>query len=83
MVDLRDRAIIAILIYPASQVGAVASLRRGGFYHASDQWMLHFEEKGGKSREIPVRHNLELMLFEYIEVASLKTAPKDVPLPDG
>ncbi len=29
----------------------VAKLRRRSFYHAGDQWMLHFEEKGGKSRE--------------------------------
>jgi hypothetical protein len=23
------------------------------------KWMLHFEEKGGKSREMPVWHDLE------------------------
>ena len=27
-------------------------LRRGSFYNAGEQWMLHFDEKGGKSREI-------------------------------
>ena len=58
VVGLRDRAIIAILIYTAARAGAVAALRRGNFYHAGEQWMLHFEEKGGKSREIPVRHDL-------------------------
>src|SRR5258708_18008460 len=69
VVGLRDRAIVAILVYTAARAGAVASLRRGSFYHASDQWMLHFEEKGGKSREIPVRHDLEQMLVEYIDAA--------------
>ena len=58
VVGLRDRAIVALLIYTAARAGAVATLRRGSFYDAGDQWMLHFEEKGGKSREIPVRHDL-------------------------
>lgn len=80
VVGLRDRAIIAILIYTASRAGAVAKLRRGSLYHGGDQWMLHFEEKGGKSREIPVRHDLEAMLFAYIDAAGLEGAPKDSPL---
>ena len=79
-VGLRDRAIIAILIYTASRAGAVAALRRGSFYHAGDQWMLHFEEKGGKSREIPVRYDLEQMIFAYLDAAGLRNARKDTPL---
>ena len=42
--------------------------------------MLHFDEKGGKSREIPVRHDLERMLFEYIDAAGIGGACKDTPL---
>jgi integrase/recombinase XerD len=42
MVGLRDRAIVAILIYTASRAGAVATLKGGSFYHAGDQRMLHF-----------------------------------------
>jgi len=79
-VGLRDRAIIAILIYTASRAGAVAALRRGSFYHAGDQWMLHFEEKGGKSREIPVRHDLEQTIFAYLDAAGLRNARQDAPL---
>jgi len=80
VVGLRDRAIISILVYTAARAGAVANLRRGSFYDAGDQWMLHFEEKGGKSREIPVRHDLEQMLFEYIDAAGIRDAGKDTPL---
>jgi len=80
-VELRDRAIIAILIYTAARAGAVASLKRGSFYHAGDQRMLHFvDEKNGKSREIPVRHDLERIIFEYLDKAGLRTARKDTPL---
>jgi hypothetical protein len=40
-------------------------LKCGGFYIAADQWMLHFDEKGGKSRETPLRHNLEQIVSQY------------------
>jgi site-specific recombinase XerD len=42
--------------------------------------MLHFEEKGGESREISVRHDLEHMIFEYLDAAGIRNAPKDDPL---
>ncbi len=80
VVGLRDHAVIAILIYTAARAGAVASLKRGSFYHAGEQWMLHFEEKGGKSREIPVRHDLEQILFAYLDAAGLRITPAVTPL---
>ena len=79
-IELRDRAIIAILIYTASRAGAIATLKRGSFYYAGEQWMLHFDEKGGKSREIPVRHDLEQIIFAYIDGAGLRDAGPDTPL---
>ena len=80
LVSLRDRAVVAILIYTAARAGAVATLRRAGLYNSGEQWMLHFDEKGGKSREIPVRHDLEQMVFEYIAAAGISDAPADSPL---
>ncbi len=79
-VGLRDRALLAILAYTSSRAGAAAKLRRDDFYNAGDQWMLRFEEKGGKAREIPVRHDLEQMIGAYIEAARLQHAPKNAPL---
>jgi integrase/recombinase XerD len=80
LVGLRDRAIVAILIYTAARAGAVATLRRGSLYDSGEQWMLHFDEKGGKSREVPVRHDLEQIVFAYIEAAGLRDDGKDTPL---
>lgn len=80
LVGLRDRAILAILIYTASRAGAVTKLRRSSLYYTGDQWMLHFDEKGGKSREIPVRHDLKQMIFEYLDIAALGNARGDTPL---
>ena len=64
---LRDRAVIATLIYTAARIGAVAKLRMRDFYHDGEQDQLHFVDKGGKSREIPARHDLSRFLREYIE----------------
>jgi integrase/recombinase XerD len=80
VVGLRDRAIVPILIYTAARAGAVAKLKRGNFYHAGDQWMLHFDEKGGKVRQIPVQHDLQEMMVQYIDAAGLRVAAKDTPL---
>jgi site-specific recombinase XerD len=80
VVGLRDRAILAILVYTSSRAGAVAKLRRGDFYNAGQQWMLHFNEKGGKSREIPVRADLQELVMAYIDAAGLRDAPKDTAL---
>jgi len=80
IIGLRDRAILAMLIYTGSRRGAIAKLKRGDFYHAGEQWMIHFGEKGGKSREIPVRHDLEKLIREYLDAAALSYAPKDTPL---
>jgi integrase/recombinase XerD len=52
VVGLRDQALLAILVYTSARAGAVAKLKRGNFLSTGAQWMLHFVEKGGKSREI-------------------------------
>jgi len=76
----RDLAIIATLAYTGARVGAVAKLTLGDFYRSGDQHFFRFAEKGGKSREIPVRHDLKDFILSYIEAASLHSARRDAPL---
>jgi integrase/recombinase XerD len=80
IVGLRDRAILAVMVYTTSRRSAVAKLKCSDFYDSGQQWMLHFSEKGGKSREIPVRHDLAQFIAEYVDAAGLRTAPKNMPL---
>ncbi|MGO9207561.1 MAG: tyrosine-type recombinase/integrase [Candidatus Limnocylindrales bacterium] len=75
LVGLRDRAIIAVLIYTAARVGAMARLTLKSFKHDGTQYALRFSEKGGKSRQIPVRHDLEPLLREYIDAAKITEGP--------
>lgn len=80
VVALRDRAILATLICTAARVGAVAKLRLGSLQQDGRQWCLRFDEKGGKRREIPVRHDLEGCLFDYLAAAGIESDPRETPL---
>jgi integrase/recombinase XerD len=80
VVGLRDRAILGTLAYTACRGGAVARLRLGDFQHDGQQYVLRFLEKGGKSREIPVRHDLEGFILAYVEAADIGGDAKESPL---
>lgn len=79
VVALRDRAIVAVLIYTAVRVSAVTKLRLKDFRHEGTQYTLRFSEKGGKSREIPVRHDLERFLVEYLTASCSGSELRDAP----
>jgi site-specific recombinase XerD len=80
VVGLRDLAIVGILIYTAARVGAVARLRQADFFELGGQYSLRFLEKNGKSREIPVRHDLQRHVLDYQRRAGLLKAKGDTPL---
>jgi site-specific recombinase XerD len=80
LVGLRDRAILAMLAYTVCRAGAVAKLRLGDFQDDGTQYVLRFQEKGGKSREIPVRHDLEGHIRAYLDAAGIAGEHKDRPL---
>jgi site-specific recombinase XerD len=74
-VGKRDRCILAVLVYTAARVGAVARLGMKCFQYDGAQYTLRFAEKGGKSREIPVRLDLQLLLLDYIDAAKITEGP--------
>ncbi len=77
---LRDRAILCTCLYTAARDGAIAALRIGDLKWDGLQYSLRFTEKGGKSREIPVRTTLQEALLAYLESIDWKLAHKDEPL---
>ena len=50
------------------------------FQHDGEQYVLRFQEKGGKSREIPVRLELQRDILAYLDAAGIKDENKDRPL---
>ena len=78
---MRDRAIVAVLVYTAARIGARApGLTVASFAFGGSQSSLRFLEKGGKVREIPARSDLAAYLTDYLDAAGLRAAPSDSPL---
>ena len=80
VVGLRDRAVLGCLVFTAARAGAVAGLSRGSLHHDGTQHKLRFIEKGGKRRDIPVRHELEVYLLDYLTAAGLIESAPGSPL---
>ena len=80
VVGLRDRAVLGVLTYTGARVGALARLRRGDLQERETQRVLRFREKGGKQREIPVRHDLDEWISAYLEAGRVDLSQKDESL---
>ena len=66
---LRDRALVAVMVYSFGRVWAVVKLRAEDYYQNGKRWWLRLYEKGGKRLEIPVHHHAEEHLDAYLEAA--------------
>ena len=77
VVGLRDRAVIGVLAYTALRVGAVADIRLADFKDEGNQFVLSVTEKRGRKRKLPVRHNLQAWIHEYIDAAGMNEEPGD------
>lgn len=79
-VGRRDRALIATLVYTSVRAGAAAALRLKDFQWDGTQFTLRFHEKGGKSRLIPVRSDLQAYLLDYLDCIDWQSQPPESPL---
>lgn len=75
---LRDRAMIALMLYSFARVSAVVGLRLGDYYPEGKRWHVRLREKRGKERVLPVHHEAEAALDQWIEAAGL--SEKQAPL---
>ena len=76
IVGLRDRAMIALLTYTFSRVGAAVKMRVEDVYTQSRRTWVRLHEKGGKRHEMPCHHKLETFLETYIDAAGIADDPK-------
>ena len=68
---LRDRALIATMIYTFGRVGAVIKMRVEDYYTQGRRGWVRLHEKGGKRHEMPCNHNLEAYIDAYIKAAGI------------
>ena len=76
-VGLRDRALIALMVYTFARVGAVVGMRVKDVYVQGRRTWVRLHEKGGKEHEMPCHHNLDDYLHAYLDQALAGADKKD------
>jgi site-specific recombinase XerD len=71
VVGLRDRGLIALMVYAFARVGAATKMRVADVYVQARRTRVRLHERGGKRHEMPCHHNLEAYLQAYIERAEI------------
>ena len=79
LVGLRDRALIALLIYTFARVSAALHMNVEDYYPQGKRWWVRLHEKGGKQHDMPAHHLLEMYIDEYLSEAGI-VGDKSSPL---
>lgn len=75
LAGLRDRALIALMIYSFARVSAVVGMEFDDYYlHGTRRW-IRLREKGGKEHTVPVHHRAEEYVDAYIATANISGGP--------
>jgi site-specific recombinase XerC len=73
---LRDRALIALMVYSFARIGAALGMTVEDVYTQNRRLWVRLREKGGKRHAMPCHHNLEEYLTAYLDGAGLRDDPK-------
>ena len=68
---LRDRALIALMVYSFARVGAALGMKVEDVYTQNRRLWVRLNEKGGKAHAMPCHHNLETYLTAYLDGTGL------------
>ncbi|CAB3804445.1 Tyrosine recombinase XerC [Paraburkholderia ultramafica] len=74
-IGLRDRALIALMVFSFARVGAALAMRVEDVYVQQRRLWVRLREKGGKAHAMPCHHTLEAYLHEYLEQTGLRDEP--------
>jgi site-specific recombinase XerD len=69
--DLRDRALIGVMVYSFARVGAVVGMNVEDYYQQGKRFWFRLHEKGGKRHEVPAHHKAEEYVDAYIAAAGI------------
>jgi site-specific recombinase XerD len=78
-VGLRDRALIALLVYTFARVSAAVHMNVEDVYVQGKRTWVRLHEKGGKEHTLPCHHELEDYLDAYMSAAVME-GEKGTPL---
>lgn len=69
LIGLRDRALIATMVYSFARIGAALSMRGEDYFTEGRRAWFRLHEKGGKRHEVPAHHKAEEYLDAYVTAA--------------
>ena len=75
-IGLRDRALIALMVFSFARIGAALAMRVDDVYLQNRRLWVSLREKGGKRHEMPCHHTLEAYLHAYIDGTGIGEDPK-------
>ncbi|CAE6882025.1 tyrosine-type recombinase/integrase [Paraburkholderia domus] len=73
---LRDRALIALMVFSFARIGAALAMRVEDVYVQQRRLWVRLREKGGKRHEMPCHHTLEAYLHAYLDGTGIGEDPK-------
>ncbi|CPG90144.1 phage integrase family protein [Burkholderia pseudomallei] len=73
---LRDRALIALMVFSFARIGAALAMRVDDVYVQQRRLWVRLREKGGKAHALPCHHTLEAYLHAYLDGTGLAFEPK-------
>jgi site-specific recombinase XerD len=76
MAGLRDRALIALMVYTFARIGAALGMTVDDVFTQQRRLWVRLHEKGGKRHAMPCHHNLDEYLIAYLDGAGLRDDPK-------
>jgi integrase len=68
---LRDRALIALMVYSFARIGAALAMRVEDVFTQNRRLWVRLREKGGKAHAMPCHHSLEEYLHAYLDGAGI------------
>ncbi|MEI6335766.1 MAG: tyrosine-type recombinase/integrase [Methylococcaceae bacterium] len=80
-IGLRDRALIALMVYSFARIGAALGMKVADVYTQNRRLWVRLREKGGKRHEMPCHHKLEAYLSAYIDGTDLGDDSKGALFP--
>jgi site-specific recombinase XerD len=75
-IGLRDRALIALMVFSFARVGAALAMRVEDVYVQNRRLWVRLREKGGKAHAMPCHHTLEAYLHAYLDGTGIANEPK-------
>src|SRR4051812_13177643 len=75
-IGLRDRALIALMVFSFARVGAALAMRVDDVYVQQRRLWVRLREKGGKAHAMPCHHTLEAYLHAYLDGTGIVSDPK-------